>query len=255
MITFIVVLIVGVILAVVAEIILARHRQSSNEAFEWQKEYPAFFQAVEEVKMAGSNLLAKGQKSDLSEPFKNWAAKKLGSEDKILKEWLTTMPAPGLKALTHKLADFCAELNLDLRWLVSEQIELDPKLKQTMHEVVVSYCWGCWKAVQVQPEIEIFRTFIAVTEDPAGKGQQDISQKLLSELRKHNLAPEPNPDWFLASEKQRRDYLSQLIWQAAELDRTKFYTIFQEIIMVNGSNGADIAATPSPTSNQAKAQG
>ncbi len=253
MITFVILFIVAIIVAVIAEIALFKQRQSDKTILEWQKEYSPFFQAVDEVKEFGSNLLEKQQPSDLSEPFKAWAAKNLGPGDEVLKAWLIEMPEPALNALIHKLADFCTELNLDLHWLVSDQIKLEPKLKETMHEVVVSYCWACWKAVQVQPDIEVFRTFMAVVEDPAGTGQQDISQKLLNDLRKHNLAPEPNPDWFLASEKQRRVYLSQLIRQAIELDQTKFYTIFRGVISTNGSTGPQVAETPPPPSQPTEA--
>ncbi len=249
MITFIILVVAAITIAVIVEIILRRQQPDKTTALASveEKMTTIFSQVVEEAGEIAGNIRGKKQ-PDLTEPFRAWATENVADEE--LKIWLTSLSEEGLKALTEQLANFCADLNLELAWLVEEELEQEPELKQAAQEIVIRYCLACRKAVQIQDELNIFKTFQDIVNNLSRKENQVVSQKLLTELHQQDLVPTATPELLLASNKQRREYVSQTIRQAANTDRQKFNAILQQVVNHNNSTDENTSVAASATTSK-----
>ncbi len=233
--TFIILAVVIVIVAVIAEIYLRRQqpdRTSPQLALAEEKITGFFSKTVEDIKGMG-NKIRDRKSSDLSGQFRSWAADGLET-DEDLKVWLAALSDKGIEALTEQLATFCSELNLELSWLVRQQLNHKPDLKRAGEEIVIFYCRACWKAVQIQDDIQIFTTLQDIQNNPSDKKYRALSQKLYAELAKRELVSEA-PDLFTAPEKVRWGHVAQAIHQVAQTDQNTFDTVFKEVAGLDGS--------------------
>ncbi len=80
-----------------------------------------------------------GNKPDLPEQFQAWVAKNVTTKkDEALKSWLTAFSPEENKAFTEQLDSFCANLNLDLAWVVEQQLDKDSKLGKESKDLIIS---------------------------------------------------------------------------------------------------------------------
>jgi hypothetical protein len=88
-----------------------------------------------------------GKKKDWATPLKGWAQASLNEEPQLQK-WLVSLSAEGLQGLGEKLAEFCAEMNVNLDWLLDPKTKITPEAQKAAEETVVDYCKMCQKAVR-----------------------------------------------------------------------------------------------------------
>lgn len=168
-----------------------------------------------------------GKKQELAKQFQEWSTEAL-VEQKALKEWLAAFSAEEAQSFTNQLASFCADLNLDLAWLVQKKLDKDPQIEQVAKQVVIDYCQACYQAAQAQEDFKAFDTFQAMVQNP--KGHRALSQKLFTQLVNQKLAKPVTADLFLAPEDKRQEHMTEAISQAADKDRQKFITILKEVL-------------------------
>lgn len=168
-----------------------------------------------------------GRQPELATQFQAWADEAL-KDQKALKEWLTSFNAAESQSFTDQLAAFCADLNLDLGWLVQKKLDKDPDIEQAAKTVVLDYCQSCYQAAQAQADFKAFGTFQSMLQNP--KGYRALSQRLFTELVNQKLAKPVTPDLFLAPEGERQSHMMDAISQAADKDRQKFITTLKQIL-------------------------
>ncbi|NDJ60862.1 MAG: hypothetical protein GYB67_07035 [Chloroflexi bacterium] len=184
-------------------------------------------------------------------PFKDWVDSDLKDEPQ-LRTWLLGLPEEAIRALVIQLDEFCQELSIELAWLVSGDLNVEPSTRAVVRDVVVTYCKMCLKAVQIQPDVSAFRVYQDILAGLERGERQPLAQQLLAKLRENNLAEPPPPNLVLATAPDRRRYAVETIREAATRDRTKFKAIWQEVLTQEAaaaqSNNANAAtSTPSPT--------
>jgi len=176
-----------------------------------------------------SNKLGWKKNKDLPEQFKAWVTDSKEA-DAGLKTWLANLSEDGLKALTEQLTEFCGSLNLELDWLVNKGIEKDPDLREVVSEVVLSYCTACWKATESQDELQIFKTYISLIENPTSKSNIALSKEVFTALVKEGLAETAPPELFLAPDKERQTHMVETIQKVADDNRKTFNKILRGAI-------------------------
>ncbi len=170
------------------------------------------------------------KQKDSPQGFQDWAKKRLTSREKALKNWLMTFSPEEAEAFTKQLNTFCATVNIELIWLIDEQLDKNSELKKTAKKVVVSYCQACFQAAQAQSDFQAWGAYQRMIENPSSKAHRALSKKLFVELVKQDMAPTIPPNLFLAAEEEQQAYIMEAIQQAAEADRVKVHTIFKQII-------------------------
>jgi len=173
--------------------------------------------------------------------FKEWVVEASLAENKQLYQslpdtaqafatWLAGLSLEETAAFDQDLSAFCSGLNFELAWLLNQELDDDPGLKQAVDEAVVLYALAHHKATQVQGNIEVFRTFMAWQEDPTKGEHKELTQALFDKLVEKGLAPAPSPKLFMASEQKRQEHIVQAIRKAAEADRQAFSAILKEVM-------------------------
>lgn len=233
---FIVLVIVLVVIALLAERELYRRRNAALEESERGEEQGAIADRLVaqssrwlgSVRETGENLVTPSY-AKLSPQFRQWVDQEMEGNER-LRAWLLSLPDEGFKALTNQIALFCIELNIDLAWLVNGELEIEPDIRQVTEEIIIGYCEACLKAVQIQNELTDFREYQNTLERLARRDHQEIGQQLLAKLREQELAEPASPDLVWASDEERRDYAMRTIREAAQQDREKFNRIWNDVM-------------------------
>lgn len=167
----------------------------------------------------------------LAEDFVTWA--KVGLHDEPeLQLWLLSLSPEGVRALTYQLALFCNDLNIELKWLNDHDLAQNPELESPIKAVVVMYCKACWKATQIQPELNQFRNYMDTLNSLARKENDEVGMQLLNKLSDLKLIDPPSPEILLGTEKERREYIDSSIRKAARTDRKTFEQVLEDVISV-----------------------
>jgi len=186
----------------------------------------------------------RNKKAELAQQFQDWAKQSLEKEAG-LRNWLTALSPEGIKALTEQLNAFCADLNVSLWWLVEQQLDSDPELKQKVEEIVVSYCRACWNAAQMQQELQVFETYHAFMQNPTHRKYREFSQDLYAKLVEAGLVESPRlSEVLLASTKKRQAYITKAIQEVAEKDRQAFNRVLEAVVAAEDENGSGGEAAP-----------
>ncbi|NDJ62105.1 MAG: hypothetical protein GYB67_13330, partial [Chloroflexi bacterium] len=161
--------------------------------------------------------------------FKTWVEADL-NDNEYLRVWLLSLPPEGLRALTVQIARFCADLNIDLNWLLSGDLALEPHVEAAVADIVTDYCQACLNAIRIQGQLETFQNYQTRLSEIVKKDQQTVGQALLTQLRDENLVPPTAADLLLASDEECREYALHTIRNAAERDREKFKRIWASVV-------------------------
>jgi hypothetical protein len=150
--------------------------------------------------------------------FRAWAERSLGDNPQ-LQSWLLSLPEEGFKALTQRVAAFCADLGLRLSWLAERHLEVAPGLQQDMQTIVVHYLEACRQGIHHQGEIVLFSHYQKLIADPADSRHRDIRRRLFTRLIADSLAePLPAYELIMASELQRQALAAKTIREVAGKD-------------------------------------
>ncbi|MEZ4734823.1 MAG: hypothetical protein R3E79_47630 [Caldilineaceae bacterium] len=185
------------------------------------------------------------QDAELVKQFRTWIERDL-TKEQSLQSWLLALPEAGFALLTEHIAAFCQEMNFDLQWLVTQQVEVAPDLKAAMQAVIVEYCQACQKAVPVQTQARLFAQYQRLLENPTGRQEQVLGRSLYVNLTTQGLAPTPAAAELInATDSERHRQTLEAIQQAAAKDWTQFAQILHTTIAPptagvaahNGHNG------------------
>lgn len=89
--------------------------------------------------------------------FRAWVESDLGGEP-LIQNWLLSLSPEQLQLLVKHLLTHCEQLSVELNWLLDKQPDVRDDLRQAVHEIVVGYCTGIWKAVQMKPALDQLHT-------------------------------------------------------------------------------------------------
>ncbi len=182
-----------------------------------------------------------GAKKDMVQRFKEWlvGARLTGREElytnlpaqaQSFLTWLTEgVSASESKTFTQQVAAFCGTMHFNLEWLTDPDLAKDPQLAQALGDAVTLYSLASWKANQAQADIKVFAAWKAWQQDPLGKEQRDLTQKLFARLVEQNLSSPPSPQLFLAGEKDRLAYAVQAIRQVGDSNMPAIKAILKEL--------------------------
>ncbi|MFZ4828102.1 MAG: hypothetical protein ACOYLB_12185 [Phototrophicaceae bacterium] len=165
----------------------------------------------------------------LAQNFIEWVKVGLNDEPE-LQLWLLSLSPEGSRALAYQLALFCNDLNIELRWLNDHDLSQNPELESPIKAVVVMYCKACWKATQIQPELNQFRTYMDTLNSLARKENDEVGMQLLNKLADLKLIEPPTPEILLGTERERREYVDASIRKAARTDRKAFDQVLEDVI-------------------------
>jgi hypothetical protein len=105
---------------------------------------------------------------------------------------------------------------LSLRWLNDHDLSQNPELESPVKAVVVMYCKACWKATQVQPELNQFRTYMDTLNSLARKENDQVGMQLLNKLADLKLIEPPTPEILLGTERSAVNTLTLLFARQLE---------------------------------------
>ena len=226
----------------------------TESAPELENEKPPLTSRVTEV-LNGWPLFNKNKnENNLAQQFNEWVAgaplekriDPLSRSAKGMKSWLASLEAEERDIFTKQVAAFTSDLNFELGWLVDQELENDPDLKQAMEEVVALYCLANFKALLLQDELRAFIILQAWQEEPTRKEYREFNQKLFTKLVEKGFAEAAPSDLLLAGEKEREKYAVQAIRQAYQENRKAFKAIAKEMMAEDDSVPADDALQPEP---------
>lgn len=170
----------------------------------------------------------------LTPQFKAWIENHLNDHE-MLQAWLLSLPDEAFKTLTGQIVFFCTDLNIDFRWLIEGELELDPQTGNTVKQIVVLYCEACLKSVQIQDDLTRFSQYQELLNRFERGEQDDLGRRLLTRLNEEQVIPNIAPAIFLAPAKDRRDYILTTLRTAAQKDREKVLDVWKGVLA--GRNG------------------
>jgi|GEM_PF-1151671 len=172
----------------------------------------------------------------LVEPFRVWVSTELSHEPE-LRTWLLELPEFGFELLTSHIAEFCDEMNMDLRWLTERHMDVASELKDALQTSIIDYCQACKKAVAVQDEAHIFTYYYNLTMKPGNQAESELQRNLFAELTEQGLATAPTPSQLIhASPKEKQEQAIHSIQEAAAKDWTQFSDILRNTVMQGGNS-------------------
>ncbi|MBX3012989.1 MAG: hypothetical protein KF832_15845 [Caldilineaceae bacterium] len=98
--------------------------------------------------------------------------------DPTLQRWVAGLSPAETHVLLDLLNGYCTSLNWELSWLFSHHLEKTPVLKQALEEGLVAYANSILASLQLIDDVHAYRTYVALTQKPAGKRQFALIQKL-----------------------------------------------------------------------------
>jgi hypothetical protein len=138
---------------------------------------------------------------------------------------------------------FCADLNIQLSWLVERHIDAAPPLRQATRTIVVDYLEVCWQAIRHQSGISLFSKYHKLVANPADNRYRDARRALFTRLTALGLAePLPTYELIMASELQRQTLAADAIRAAAAKDWDAFAKTFAEQLEGGAEKPAAAAA-------------
>jgi len=177
------------------------------------------------------------QTSSLVEPFRQWVSHELKHQSE-LHDWLLGLPEYGFELLTAHIAEFCKEMNMDLKWLVERHVDVAPELKEAIQASIIDYCYACQKAVAVQNHAHVFAHYYNLVS-ATQKGEPDAMRRILfTQLADQGLITMPSPAELInANDSERQQQAIYSIQQAAAKDWTQFSNILQQTTVYGNGNG------------------
>ena len=170
------------------------------------------------------------RKTEPPAKFRAWVESSM-DENPELRAWLLDLSHEGFAALTQRVVAFCADLNIQLSWLVERHVDVAPALQKAVRTIVVDYLSVCREAMRHQDQIALFREYHKLVANPADSRHRDLRRRLFTRLTSDGLAEElPYYELIMASETQRQALVAKAIRGVADKDWQAFAKIFQEVL-------------------------
>jgi len=183
---------------------------------------------------------------EVAQLFQTWASENI--EDSGLREWIASLSLDQVKALTDELTVFCQSLGFELSWLLNKELDQNPELKGTVKETVVSYCMACWQAAQAQTDLDVFKIYQAIINNPSSRESRTHAPVLFTELVKREIVSPMPPDLVTGAKKDQHDYIVTTIREAGDKDTKTVYSVLEEILQRPPKNSGESTVSKTVTS-------
>ncbi|BBA33889.1 hypothetical protein sS8_1935 [Methylocaldum marinum] len=198
-----------------------------------------YWEAPEGLRERVKELLGK-KNDDPAATFRIWVDASLNDKPE-LRAWLLSLSEEGFKVLTRRMMAFCADLNIQLSWLVEQHIDVAPELHKAARTIVVDYLEGCCEAMRHQDGIALFNHYHKLVANPHDASYRDFRSRLFTRLISEGLAESLPPyELIMASETQRQALAAKAIRSVAAKDWNVFVPILSEVLAA-GSESASAA--------------
>lgn len=147
----------------------------------------------------------------------------------ILTAWLKHLPEEALVALTGSVSAFCSELDIEMSWLLENQLDEEPKLKALVSEIVFNYLSACRKAALSWGDTRTFRVLRELESHLAS--DKPFTRQLYLMLVQNKLVQPVSTNLFLGQQEELDRYMKQEILQARETNKPAFKRVLKELIM------------------------
>jgi ribosomal protein S13 len=221
---------------------------------DWEERRQAEEQAQAEKADAGSNQpsasplvplregvaqLLSAKQPPMGAKFRQWMTQALDKEPD-LRSWLAGLTDEQLDALTTRLDAFAQEMGFQLRWLLDQEVAQQPALAQSLTRVVADYCRACRHSVNLQEELEVYKTIRHYQQAPNSQPNRALSEALFGKLLEQGLTPVKVAEHLALPEKERRRQVVSAVQQAATEKPLVFQKLVKEVVFHhNGAtNGA-----------------
>lgn len=225
--TWIIALIVALIVLVVIERELARRRNLGLQARSLLDDVGSTWQSLVQRGNDWRERVFPIASPQTAQQLHNWAHQSLPEDDPV-RQWLLAMPNPQREDLTQQLRLFLGELNMELDWLLRDELAHNPPLKAQMTQIVRDYCQATMRVTQLQPRMTSFAMYVAMLERLTDRDYRAFTQELLQKLHQAQLVPQADPDMILASGQERREHVREMIEQALDKDSVRFKKVWDE---------------------------
>lgn len=165
--------------------------------------------------------------TDPLDPFQAWVAS-TNQIDSELQTWVSALSDEDLKRLTKQLVIHCQTLGMELDWLLENQLHISPLLQERMPEIMVAYLTSCHKAVPVQQEAQLFKTYQAFDNQP--ENHREFARQLYAKLVENGLVTMSPSDLLHDDVQKRQEYIVSSIRQAANNDPVPFNQALKAVV-------------------------
>lgn len=209
----------------------------------WKQYWPLFWPQAQPMNAAGA--------------FRPWAATTFATQPDI-QHWLAALSDNAIQLLTAKLTDFCTDMGFEFSWLLQHTVDHDVTVAPHLESIAVHYIEACYQAYVIQDDIKVFQAWQDFTQNPYGKEQQVLAQRLLIQAFDQGLVSINAESLQTAPAQERAVYTVQAIREAAEKQPNAFRAILKTVLktppdvaIANGAIANDLQQ-PLPHSSNGK---
>lgn len=173
--------------------------------------------------------------------FRQWMAPAFDKEPE-LRSWLAGLSDEQLDALTIHIDAFAQEMGFQLRWLLDQEVAQQPALAQSLARVVVDYCRACRHSVNLQEELEVYKTIRHYQQAPNSQPNRALGEALFGKLLEQGLTPVKVAEHLALPEKERRQQVATTIQQVAVDKPLILQKLVKEVVFHHNGASANGAA-------------
>lgn len=180
------------------------------------------------------------QQPPLGATFRQWVMQAFEKEPE-LRAWLAGLSDEQLNALATHIDAFAREMGFELAWLLDQEMAQQPTLTQSLTRVVVDYCRACRNSVNLQEELEVYKTIRHYQQAPHSQPNRALGEALFGKLLEQGLTPIKVADHLALPERERYQQVVATVQQVATDKPVILQKLVKEVVFHhNGTsmNGA-----------------
>lgn len=161
---------------------------------------------------------------------------------KDFSSWLDSLSNKQLDTLMRQVAETCRRADVDLNWLLDYRAQ--GEMQNALQDTVLLAALAMYRAQALEP----FARLEAYRRNPNARGNRKFGQQVFAKLVAARGMTIP-ANLMLAPEKERREYASQMIEQAAQENQDEVVAVVRETMGTKNRKGAASGAVPDMTSS------
>ena len=180
---------------------------------------------TEPMKEVGSRIGSK-KEDNFGPQLLAWVEQESG--ERVLAAWLKHLPEEALAALSDGVSAFCSELDIEISWLLENQLDEEPKLKALISEIVLNYLSACHQAALSWGDTRTFRVLTELESHLAS--DKPFTRQLYLMLVENKLVQSVSTNLFLGQEEELEAYMREEIRQARETNKAAFKRVLKDLL-------------------------
>lgn len=177
------------------------------------------------------------QQPPMGAKFRQWMAQSFTKEPE-LRGWLAGLSDEQLNALTAHIDAFAREMGFELTWLLDQETVQLPTLTQSLTCVVVDYCRACRNSVNLQEELEVYKTIRHYQQAPHSQPNRIFGEALFGKLLEQGLTSIKVAEHLALPPKERYQQVVATVQQVAADKPIILQKLVKEIVF--SRNGASL---------------